>query len=356
MKIFVAMSGGVDSSVAAALLKEQGHDVSGVTMQLWPREEGDTGARSCCGLDAIDDARRVAAKIGIPHYVVNMRDAFESSVIDNFISEYQSGRTPNPCVRCNQIIKFDILLKKVIGMGADKLATGHYARIIKEGKKGIREEYRLLKGLDPKKDQSYFLWTFTQKQLAGTLLPLGELTKEQVREKARAYGLPVAEKAESQEICFVPEDRYREFLTERGVKDKPGPIVNASGAIIGTHSGITSYTVGQRKGLGIASEQPLYVIAIDIDENRLVVGPEAETYAESIVANHVNYVSGTAITNPTRVTAMIRYNAAEVPALVTPLGSDKVRVDFERPLRAAAPGQSVVFYNGDELIGGAIVF
>jgi len=363
------MSGGVDSSVAAALLKEQGNDVTGVTMQLWPRAVGNAGLSSCCGLDAIDDARRVAAVIGIPHYVVNMRDAFETAVIDNFISEYRSGRTPNPCVRCNQIIKFDILLKKVIAMGADKLATGHYARIESREQRAESKEqdqevanhqsriiiYRLLKGVDKKKDQSYFLWTFTQEQLAKTLLPLGDLTKEQVRDKARSYGLPVAEKAESQEICFVPEDRYREFLAERGVADKPGPIVNASGAVIGTHSGITGYTVGQRKGLGIASDEPLYVVAIDIDKNQVVAGPEAETYTESIVANQANYVSGSGFTQPTNVMVRIRYNAAEVPARLTPIEGDKIRLDFDRPHRAVAPGQSVVLYNDSEVLGGAVI-
>ncbi len=412
MKVFVAMSGGVDSSTAAAVLKEGGHEVIGITMQLWPRQDrSDSGSKtSCCGLDAIEDARHVADHLDIPHYVLNFRDVFKHEIISPFVEEYLKGRTPNPCIRCNEVIKFDVLLRKVLSMGADYLATGHYAQIVRvrqqsavcnpqsehqrhcekssescstrqpnlsinknsqceesEGRrsnltspnfspKSDKYEYRLLKGVDKKKDQSYFLWTFTQEQLKSTLLPLGGLGKEEVRNYAREAGLPVAEKKESQEICFIPDNDYRSFLRERSKKSgKPGQIVDKQGDVIGEHQGIADYTIGQRKGLGGSSAKPRYVVAIDAGSNKIVVGYEEDTYQQSLVCGSVNIISGKTHLKSTRAEVAIRYNAEPVDAAISSIGPDKIKVVFDKPQKAITPGQSVVYYREDLVIGGGII-
>lgn len=354
-KVVIAMSGGVDSSVAAAILVQEGYDVVGVTMQVWPTTSAaeDRFSRTCCSLSAVEDARRVAARLGIPHYVLNFRDVFQEMVIDNFIEEYRRGRTPNPCLRCNRFVKFEALLEKARALGADYVATGHYARIVYDD---ARRRWLLKKGLDHSKDQSYALYGMTQYQLAHTLMPLGNMAKDETRRMAAELGLSVADKPDSQEICFVEERKYRDFLQKVAPEVvRPGPIVDTAGNILGEHSGIAFYTVGQRRGLGIAAGEPLYVVRIDAAENTVVVGRENELYARGLLASDVNLVAMEELRDTIAVTAKIRYNMQESPALLAPSGEKQVRVTFEHPQRAITPGQAVVCYDGDDVVAGGTI-
>ncbi|HHY37050.1 MAG TPA: tRNA 2-thiouridine(34) synthase MnmA, partial [Firmicutes bacterium] len=346
----------VDSSVTAALLLEQGYEVIGMTMQIWPREgepSWEEGHRTCCSLSAVEDARRVADKLGIPFYVTNLRAVFQERIIDYFTAEYARGRTPNPCIACNHYIKFDALLERALALGARYLATGHYARVEYAPEKG---RYLLRKGKDRHKDQSYVLYGLTQKQLSHTLLPLGELTKEETRRLAADLGLKVAAKPDSQEICFVPDNDYRSFLRER-ISDRiqPGPFLDTKGNVLGTHAGLPFYTIGQRRGLGLTAPEPLYVVDIDRERNAVIVGSREELYRQELIAEDLNFIAVPTLVEPLQVTAMIRYNAPEVRAEISPLPGDEVLVRFAEPVRAPTPGQSVVFYQEDLVVGGGII-
>lgn len=339
-KVVIAMSGGVDSSVAAALLKESGYDVIGITMQIWPgKKDG-----SCCSLSAVEDARRVANKLGIPYYVLNFKQIFKRTVIDDFISEYDKGRTPNPCVRCNRYVKFGSLLKKVKELGADLIATGHYARIEK-----MNDRYALKKGADSKKDQSYFLYPLGQEALSKTLFPVGHLTKNEVRKLAKKFGLQVADKKESQDICFI-EGTIGDLFPL-----KEGKIIDLDGNIIGKHGGYQLYTVGQRRGLGLSRKNPAYVAKIDPKKNEITVGDRGDVYSDDLTAGKVNWVTGRPGRAPRKVMAKIRYNSPESGAEILPLSQGKIRVTFNEPQFAVTPGQSVVFYDGDIVVGGGII-
>jgi tRNA-uridine 2-sulfurtransferase len=350
--ILVGMSGGVDSSVAAALLARAGHRVIGITLNVWPEGAGVNVVEredACCALGAVEDARRVCARLDIPHYVVNFRDVFQRYVIQNFVEEYRRGRTPNPCVRCNQFIKFDALLAKADALGADYVATGHYARItrLENGRWALR------KAADPKKDQSYVLYVMSQERLARAMFPLGELSKDETRSAAVELGLHVAGKPESQEICFVPTKNYRDYLREHDPASlRKGPIVGPDGNVIGTHDGIAYYTVGQRRGLGVASPTPMFVTEIWPDVNTLVVGDESSLYRAEAYAGGVNWMAIEGLEGPMRVTAKPRYKAEEVPATVEPWENGLVRIVFDEPQRAVTPGQTIVFYDGDVVVGG----
>ncbi|MEN6461335.1 MAG: tRNA 2-thiouridine(34) synthase MnmA [Syntrophomonas sp.] len=353
-KVIVAMSGGVDSSVAALILKQQGYEVIGVTMQIWPQSEDNT--RACCSLDAIYDARQVAWHLDIPHYVMNFRDEFEEKVINYFCEEYLHGRTPNPCIACNRYIKFESLLRKAMAMGADYIATGHYVRISKDN----NGRFTLLTGVDNGKDQSYALYQMNRWQLERTIFPLGTYKKEQVRNLAREAGLLVSDKAESQEICFVSEGGYADFVEhhlgiEDLVKRQSGLIRYTSGEILGTHQGIHRYTIGQRKGLGLALGHPVYVTGIDPDSKTVWIGENDELFLKSLVAENVHYISGEALRQPEEVTVKIRYQARQVAAVVNPIKENKFRIDFEKPQRAITPGQAVVLYRGEQVLGGGTI-
>jgi len=359
--IAVAMSGGVDSSTVAALLHGQGSRVVGLTMQLWnqrrlPEVAGDAPrGHRCCSLDDVYDARRVAEHLGFPFYVVNFERQFEDAVVRPFVADYLAGRTPIPCARCNSFVKFDDLLRMSRELGAERLATGHYARIRRHPSTG---RYELLRARDPAKDQSYFLFGLTQKQLARTVFPLGEMTKNEVREAARAAELPVAEKPESQEICFVPSGNYASFieayLAEQGtgLPAAPGEITTADGEIVGRHQGLHRYTVGQRRGLGLAAGHPLYVLEIDPERNRLVVGENAALGCDCCEVRDVNWIAWPSLEGPVEGEVKIRHRHALARALIEPASSGGARVRFETPQRAVTPGQAAVFYQGDSVLGG----
>jgi tRNA-specific 2-thiouridylase len=363
-KVLVAMSGGVDSSAAAALLKEQGYDVVGATMQIWPAKKSYGG---CCSLEAIEDAKKVADRLSIPHYTLNFRKEFQDKVINNFVEEYKNGRTPNPCIRCNEFIKFDYLMKKARKLGCEFVATGHYARIIKNDKlkmsNGGAINYKLLKGHDKKKDQAYVLYMMNQESLAHTLYPLGDLTKEEVRKIAKDLNLPVHDKEESQEICFVEDNDYGRFLKEVYPEAvKPGPILDRSGNAVGMHGGIAFYTLGQRKGIGAHKGLPKYVIEIDQKNNAIVIGDDQDTFASELIADQVSFVSGNPPQTPLDITAKIRYNSPEAegvleryPDIRESGNPGKVKIIFKEPQRSITPGQSVVFYQEEEVIGGGII-
>ena len=345
-KVVVAMSGGVDSSVAAALLVREDYEVIGITMRLWTDERDDLPEtnRTCCGVEAVDDAQAVAQTLNIPYYVMNFERPFQTHVVDYFTHEYSIGRTPNPCLACNQHVKFDNLLEKAKALGADYLATGHYARVREDA-----GQYRLMRGADATKDQSYVLYTLGQPELRNLLLPVGHYTKPEIRQIARGHNLPVADKAESQDICFIPDRDYRTFVAQR-IESPAGDIVNDRGEVLGRHRGIAYYTVGQRHGLGIPSAAKLYVTRIDAVRNQIVVGPEDDLYSYETFADDMHFVQDAPVL-PIEISAKIRYKSQESPATLFS-HDDGVRVVFREPQRAITPGQAIVFYEGDEVIGG----
>ncbi len=349
-RVIVGMSGGVDSSVAAALLVEQGYEVIGVTMRLWTVHDREAlpGKQRCCSVEDVDDAVAVAQALDIPHYVLNFERPFREHVVDYFVAEYARGRTPNPCLACNEHIKYRALLDRALALEADYLATGHYARVVHGP-----DRHRLLRAVDARKDQSYVLYTLGQAELARLLFPIGELTKEEVRQIAARLRLPVADKPDSEEICFVPGNDYRAFLAER-LPPRPGVIVDiTTGATVGAHAGISGYTVGQRRGLG-AFGAPRYVVGLEPERNLVLIGPEEALYTRTLRAERLRFTAGSAPTGPRRVQAKIRYKAPAAPAVLT-VTDDCATVHFDEPQRAVTPGQAVVFYDGDEVIGGGTI-
>ncbi len=350
-RIVVAMSGGVDSSVAAALLVEQGYDVIGVMMRLWA-EEGGGGHNRCCTPTQMTDAYRVADKLGIPFYVLDSKEIFRQKIVQSFIDGYAAGETPNPCLACNRHIRFTHLLNHALALEAQYLATGHYARL-RQAEDG---SYRLLKGVDERKDQSYVLSVLRQDQLRHALFPVGDYTKSQVREMAARFGLPVAGKHDSQDLCFLADGNYRRFLAEHAPAALiPGPILTRAGDVLGQHTGLPNYTIGQRKGLGVNSSEPLYVLDMDPSQHALIVGPREELGHDRLTARQVNWIAGAPPERAIRAEVKIRYKAAPVPATITPLPDNRAEVRFESPVRDITPGQGAVFYDGEVCLGGGVI-
>lgn len=354
-KVVVGMSGGVDSSVAAYLLKEQGYDVVGVTMQIWQDEEEITQEENggCCGLSAVEDARRVAAALEIPYYVMNFKKEFKENVMDYFVAEYLKGRTPNPCIACNRYVKWESLLKRSMEIGADYIATGHYARVIQLS----NGRYALQQSATTAKDQTYALYNLTQHQLAHTLMPVGEYTKDEIRAIAEKIGLRTANKPDSQEICFIPDNDYAGFIDREaaGKVPKPGNFVLADGTVIGQHKGITHYTVGQRKGLNLAMGHPVFVTEIRPETDEVVIGEAEDVFGDTLMANHLNFMTIEDFKDEIQVRAKIRYSHKGAECIVKKVGEDLVECRFKEPVRAITPGQAVVFYQDDIVVGGGTI-
>jgi tRNA-specific 2-thiouridylase len=351
-RVVVAMSGGVDSSVAALLLRDAGYEVIGITMRLWTLERDDLPAphRTCCSVEAVDDAQRVAQTLGIRWYLMNMEKPFQDKVVDYFVEEYANGRTPHPCVACNQYIKFDELLERAVALGADYIATGHYARVEQRG-----DRFALTKAIDPSKDQSYVLYGLGQDELRRVLLPVGHYSKPEIRRMAHEAGLITADKPDSMEICFIPDNDYRRFLSER-IRTEQGPIEDRSGRVLGTHRGVAYYTVGQRQGLGLATGERLYVVALDRERNAVIVGKEEELLSTELAADGARFIAGTPPDGETRVEIKIRYKAAMASGTLVPGQTPETfRVVFDEPQRSVTPGQPVVLYDSDTVLGGGVI-
>ncbi|MBD5134803.1 MAG: tRNA 2-thiouridine(34) synthase MnmA [Lachnospiraceae bacterium] len=353
-KVVVGMSGGVDSSVAAYLLKKQGYEVIGVTMQIWQDKDDKIIEENggCCGLSAVEDTARVARLLDIPYYVMNFKSEFKENVIDYFVKEYAAGRTPNPCIACNRYVKWESLLKRSMDIGADYIATGHYARIgtLSNGR------YIIKNSVTDLKDQTYALYNLTQQQLSRTLMPVGDYTKEEIRKIAKEIGLDVADKPDSQDICFVPDGNYASFITEEtGYKAEEGNFVDIEGNFIGRHKGIIHYTIGQRKGLGISAGEPLYVINIRSETNEVVLGKNNDTFTDTVYANHINCMAEPEILPYTKLKGKIRYNHIGAECTVTMIDNDTLKCVFDTPQRAVTPGQALVLYKDDYVFGGGII-
>ncbi len=353
-KVAIGMSGGVDSSVAAYLLKEQGYDVIGITMQIWQDEDPLVSAENggCCGLSAVDDARRVADMLDIPYYVLNFKREFKKNVIDYFMNEYMHARTPNPCIACNRYVKWEALLQRAMELGCDYIATGHYARVCKLS----NGRFALRKSATVRKDQTYALYNLTQEQLSRTLMPVGEYEKEEIRKIAQEIGLLVADKKDSQEICFIPDNDYASYIkTETGIDFQEGNFVDLQGNVLGKHKGIIHYTVGQRKGLGLSLGAPAFVVELRPESNEVVIGTNQDTFHSSLLANQVNFMSVADIEDEMKVTAKIRYSHQGAECIVKRINGEQVLCHFAEPVRAITPGQAVVFYQNDIVVGGATI-
>lgn len=352
-KVVVGMSGGVDSSVAAYLLKEQGYEVIGMTMQIWQKDAEEDKDGGCCGLSAVDDARRVCQKLDIPHYVINFRDDFKKHVIDYFLEEYQNARTPNPCIACNRYVKWESMLTKALQIGADYIATGHYARIVKDESSG---RYMLKESKTAAKDQTYALYNLTQEQLAHTLMPLGDYTKDEIRAIAKQIGLAVATKPDSQEICFVPDDDYARYIEEEtGKAPVKGAFINKKGKVIGQHKGIIHYTIGQRKGLGLSLGKPVFVTQINAKDNTVRIGDNEELFTTTVYANTLNFMAFEKLEGELTCSAKVRYSHQAQPCTIKMIDQDTVLCEFTDKQRAITPGQALVFYDKDVVIGGGTI-